>query len=181
MGAVTDSTTNSSAVIKAAKKTLKRQESGSMKIKHLTKSLVEKFESDDDVPSCKKTLGKWIAESDVFEVDGKVVTLKGKKRKSMEDGNSGSDEDKKAAKKAAKKAKKEKKSKSSSSSSSSSATTASDSGSIADWRKSHKIVLKDSRNGEEGVAATKLLATNELYYPYETLMHPVVWRRLHLS
>ena len=60
-----------------------------MKIKHLTKSLIEKFESDDDVPSCKKTLAKWITESDVFEVDGKVVTLKGssKKRKSMEDGN----------------------------------------------------------------------------------------------
>ena len=91
-----------------------------MKIKHLTKSLVEKFESDDHVPSCKKTLAKWITESDVFEVDGKVVTLKGssKKRKSMEDGNDRevSDEDKKAAKKAAKKAKKkEEKSKSSSS------------------------------------------------------------------
>ena len=167
MGAVTN---NNATVIKAAKKTLKKQESGSMKIKHLTKSLVEKFESDDDVPSCKKTLGKWIAESDVFEVDGKVVTLKGssKKRKSMEDGNSGgSDEDKKAAKKAAKKAKKEKKSKSSSSSS-----TPADSGSIATWRKSHKIVLRDSRNGEEGVAATKLLATNEAYYPYETFDAP---------
>ena len=136
----------------------------------MTKSLIEKFESDDDVPSCKKTLAKWITESDVFEVDGKVVTLKGssKKRKSMEDGNSGgSDEDKKAAKKAAKKAKKEKKSKSSSSSS-----TPADSGSIATWRKSHKIVLRDSRNGEEGVAATKLLATNEAYYPYETFDAP---------
>ena len=84
-----DTITNSAVVvIKAAKKTLKRQESGSMKIKQLTKTLLTKFESDNSVPSCKSTVKKWIEESDVFDVDGKVVTLKkgsgssGKKRKS---------------------------------------------------------------------------------------------------
>jgi len=82
MGASNDDTStttknnNSSVVIKAAKKTLKRQESGSMKIKNLTKTLLTKFESDNSVPSCKVTVKKWIEESDVFDVDGKVVTLK---------------------------------------------------------------------------------------------------------
>ena len=151
MGASNDDyTTKNSAVvvIKAAKKTLKRQESGSMKIKQLTKTLLTKFESDNSVPSCKSTVKKWIEESDVFDVDGKVVTLKkgsgsgggggSKKRKSIsssveEDGadngsggagSSSSDIDKKAAKKAAKRAKKDKK-KSSSSSSTTNNTTSS--------------------------------------------------------
>ena len=145
-----DDTTKNSAVvvIKAAKKTLKRQESGSMKIKQLTKTLLTKFESDNSVPSCKSTVKKWIEESDVFDVDGKVVTLKkgsgssgssSKKRKSIsssveEDGadngsggagsSSSGDIDKKAAKKAAKRAKKDKK-KSSSSSSTNNNTTSS--------------------------------------------------------
>ena len=59
MGASNDNTStnkNSAVVIKAAKKTLKRQESGSMKIKQLTKTLLTKFESDNSVPSCKSTV-----------------------------------------------------------------------------------------------------------------------------
>lgn len=176
MGASTacsDINASSEVVIKAAKKHLKRQESGSMKIKHLAKSLLEKFESDDDIPSCKNTVRKWIEGSDLFEVDGKVVTLKknSRKRKLMSDSKSGEEKsdsslDKKAAKKAAKKAKKEKKNRKS-------ATAApADNGSIQEWRKEHKIVLKDPRSGEEGAAATKLLAANETYYPYQTFDTP---------
>jgi ATP-dependent RNA helicase DBP3 len=147
-----------------------------MKIKHLTKSVLEKTESDDDVPSCKKTVSKWIKESDVFEVNGKVVSLKSKKRKSVEDGNDGSDNgsssDKKAAKKAAKKVKKEKRK----SSSSIDAPPASSSGGgttdIEKWRKEHKIVLKDSRNDATGAERTKSLARDEAYHPYETFDAP---------
>jgi len=179
MGASTaaagDDNASSQLIVKAAKKHLKRQESGSMKIKHLAKSLLEKFESDDDVPSCTNTVRKWIEESDKFEVDGKVVTLKkSKKRKMTEESNSNSGEeksdngslDKKAAKKAAKKARKEKKN-----GKASSAPPAS-SGSVEEWRKEHKIVLRDPRSGEEGVAATKLLAGNEKYYPYQVFDAP---------
>ena len=194
-----DDTTKNSAVvvIKAAKKTLKRQESGSMKIKQLTKTLLTKFESDNSVPSCKSTVKKWIEESDVFDVDGKVVTLKkgsgssGKKRKSTsssveEDGadngsggagsSSSGDIDKKAAKKAAKRAKKDKK-KSSSSSSTNNNTTSSTTSStppvntdtnITKWRTQNKIVLKDARNGIDGATITKSLATDPTYYPYQT-------------
>ena len=179
-------------IIKAAKKTLKRQESGSMKIKDLAKSLVEKFESHD-----KMAVRQLIEENDTFHVDGKVVMLKknsslgggsssnSKKRKSSEDekksesSNDGSsDKDKKAAKKEAKKAKKEKKSSASSPSSvpvaaaSSSSSSSLDSSSIQHWRKEHKIVLRDSRNGEEGMAATKLITDNTLFYPYQTFDTP---------
>ena len=58
-----------------------------MKLKSLAKELLEKFESDSEVPSCKKTVSKWIEESDAFEVDGKMVTLKSKKRSSTDDDN----------------------------------------------------------------------------------------------
>jgi len=172
MGASKASTNpKSKVVIKAAKKHLKRQESGSMKIKLLAQSLLEKFESDDDV-SCKDTVRKWIEESDAFEVDGKVVTLKkgSQKRKSIDDSNSGEDKsdsaDKKAAKKAAKKAKKEKKN------GKASTPAAAPVGSIEEWRKEHKIVLRDPRTGEEGVTATKELAVNETYYPFQTFDAP---------
>mmetsp|Transcript_16057 Transcript_16057/g.46225 ORF Transcript_16057/g.46225 Transcript_16057/m.46225 type:complete len:297 (-) Transcript_16057:8-898(-) len=54
--------------IKTAKKTLKRQESGSMKMKELAKAVAEKIDGHD-VKSVKKLIEK----SDNFEVEGKVV------------------------------------------------------------------------------------------------------------
>jgi hypothetical protein len=172
-------------IIKAAKKTLKRQESGSMKIKHLAKSLLEKF-SDTHT---KSTVRQVIEKNDMFHVDGKVVMLKrsnisSKKRKSLDDGAEDVDssngsftkDERKAAKKEAKKAKKEKKSSSSSSSAtlgvSSLSSSTPDNSSIQTWRTEHKIVLRDSRNDEEGAAATKLLATNSQFYPYQSFDAP---------
>ena len=178
----TSTTNNNSAiVVKAAKKTLKRQESGSMKMKHLTKTLLTKFESNDSIPSCKNTVKKWIEESNVFDVDGKVVTLKkgsssSKKRKSISssveeeedaDNNNGSGDniDKKAAKKAAKKAKKDKKKSSSTTTTPANNTAESN---ISAWRTQNKIVLKDARNDIDGANITKSLASNATYYPYQT-------------
>jgi hypothetical protein len=173
-------------IIKAAKKTLKRQESGSMKIKHLAKSLLEKF-SDTHT---KSTVRQVIEKNDMFHVDGKVVMLKrsnssSKKRKSLDDGAEDVDssngsftkDERKAAKKEAKKAKMEKKSSSSSSSATSGASSSlssstPDNSSIQTWRTEHKIVLRDSRNDEEGAAATKLLATNSQFYPYQSFDAP---------
>lgn len=189
MGASVEADDTTMGLIKAAKKTLKRQESGSMKMKHLAKSLLEKF-SDSHT---KSTVKQVIEEHDMFHVDGKVVMLKknsssgGKKRKSSDDdsteevekqsesssnNNNGDStkDDKKAAKKEAKKAKKEKKS--STTSSSSAAPEAPDNSSIQAWRTEHKIVLKDPRNDEEGAKATKALATNTQFYPYQTFDAP---------
>ena len=149
-------------VIKAAKKTLKRQGSA-MKLKLLAKTLLEKFESDNEVPSCKNTVRKWIEESDVFKVDGKMVMLKSKKRKSSDDEESAGGDDAKKAKKA----KKDKKKKKKESSTSTDATSA-DNESIQEWRKKNKIVLKDSRTGDEGAEATKKLPGNQQFYPFQS-------------
>ena len=177
---ITDDAASASAVIiKAAKKELKRQESNSMKIKHLTKALLAKLESNESIPFCKTTVKKYIEESDMFDVNGKVVTLtkksssssnSSKKRKSIEmvekqdtSEDSNGSTDKKAAKKAAKKAKKEKKKKSSSSSSSSNNNTAADSSNsdiISAWRTTNKIVLKDARNElQDGSVGLSILAS----------------------
>mmetsp|Transcript_1367 Transcript_1367/g.3196 ORF Transcript_1367/g.3196 Transcript_1367/m.3196 type:complete len:710 (+) Transcript_1367:152-2281(+) len=179
-------------IVKTAKKALKRQESGSMKIKSLAKTVME---HDKVTLNCKETVKKIIGESDLFEVDGKMVVLVNKKSsgdsggENGADGNSSSKKRKsvetddgttdgeditgkkaaKKAKKAAKKAKKEKESKKSSTSSSSTTTTnSSDPDAIAAWRKSNKIVLKDSRSGEEGAEATKALSGNSSYFPLTT-------------
>jgi hypothetical protein len=137
-------------VIKAAKKTLKRQESGSMKIKSLAKSVIEKS-SNGDIPNCKDTVRKMISESDVFEVDGKTVTLKKKNRDK-------SDEDEPKAKKSKK-----------SEADSAKTPVVPD---VQSWRKEHKIVLKDPRTGPEGAEATKLLDMNSLYFPFQTFDSP---------
>lgn len=139
-------------VIKAAKKALKREESGSMKIKSLAKSVIEKS-SKGDIPNCKDTVRKMISESGVFEIDGKTVTLKKKKKRDK------SDEDEPKAKKSKK--------------SGDETTKASDDiASVQSWRKEHKIVLKDPRSGVEGAEATKLLDKNSLYFPFQSFDSP---------
>lgn len=137
-------------VIKAAKKALKRQESGSMKIKSLAKSVIEKS-SNGDIPNCKDTVRKLISESDVFEIDGKNVTLKKKKR----DKGDGDEP----------KTKKVKTSKDE-------YAKGPDAADVQSWRKEHKIVLKDPRSGAEGAEATKLLDKNELYFPFQSFDSP---------
>lgn len=175
-------------IIKAAKKTLKRQESGSMKIKHLAKSLLEKF-SDSQT---KSTIRQAIEENDIFHIDGKTVMLKksnscssngngSKKRKSSdingcvknsndEEVSNRDDEITKDAKKAEKK--EQKKAKKSSLSTITTASSTPDNSSVQAWRKEHKIVLRDPRNDEEGIVATKLLASDALFYPYQTFDTP---------
>jgi hypothetical protein len=193
------------AVIKAAKRALKREESGSMKIKRLTKSLLEELDNNTSAGSYdKNTVRRCIEGSDSFVVDGKVVTLKkkgggggggdgvngeNKKRKSSSAEEGGGDgvgdgggtataADRKAAKKAAKRAKKERKgadeptTAATAGSTSAGASTGDDDSSIRAWRTQHKIVLRDSRGGEVGAAATKLISSNEDYRPYRTFDAP---------
>lgn len=136
-------------VIKAAKKTLKRQESGSMKIKSLAKSVIEKS-SNGNIPNCKEIVRKMISGSDLFEIEGKIVTLKKKRDKSDDD---------EIKKKKARRSK-------------DSSIKSPDAADVQSWRKEHKIVLKDPRSGPEGAEATKLLDKNALYFPFQTFDSP---------
>ena len=60
------------AAIKAAKKSLKRQDSGQMKLKELAKAVASKVD-DMTVEQAKEVIQK----SSKFQVDGKVVVLSG--------------------------------------------------------------------------------------------------------
>jgi len=53
-----------------------------------------------------------------------------------------------------------------------STSTPSDNNSIQEWRKAHKIVLRDPRSGSEGAEATKKMVDNAVFYPYETFDAP---------
>lgn len=188
-------------VIKAAKKALKREESGSMKIKDLAKSLLEKLDNTTSGSYDKNAVRRCIEGSDSFVVDGKFVALKkkggggddgeSKKRKSSsaeegggesvgDGGDATTAADRKAAKKAAKRAKKERKDADEPTTVATATAGASsgDNSSIQAWRTQHKIVLRDSRSGEEGVAATKAISTNEEYHPYQTFDAPGCQERI---
>jgi len=121
-----------------AKKAIKKSD-GSMKMKKLTKKIVKKISSNH--PSVDpETISDWISsEKDLFSVDGKSVSIAGSKRKSDEGGPL----DKRAK----------------------TTTTAT---SIPEWRKEHKIVLKDTLDDEEGQKKTKELSQMKEYYPYAT-------------
>ena len=166
--------------IKAAKKLLKKNDDGSMKMKELAKAVLGKI--DDNGEGLKSSQVKeWILGCDKFSVDGKVVSLKSssKKRKDMDGGSSGDAEDEKAKKKAAKRAKKESmKKKNESGEANSSATCLPPSSEITldeatKWRSKNKVVLKVTQdNGDNGVAASKELNSNEVYLPYHSFSSP---------
>jgi len=163
-------------VLKTAKKALKK-EGNSMEIKSLAKSVAKKMgkskDSVADGATCRETVQKWISECDeTFEIEGKMVALKKQKksgkRKSMDTDNGDGDDNDGTDKKSAKKAKKAKKNKEKGATTSASSPSLS----IDEWRKEHKIVLRDPRSGSEGAERTKLLAKNEAYLPYQTFNAP---------
>jgi len=159
------------SAIKAAKKLLKKDDSGSLKIKALAKSVAEKI---DDATSDQ--VKDWILASDKFSIEGQVVSLakSSKKRKSDDaDDEDGDADDEKAKKKAAKKAKKEaKKSKSDKSAASPAKTPSSSSDeklSMPDakkWRTDHKIVLMSTTDDVEGRKISEALCNDEAFAPY---------------
>ena len=166
------------STIKAAKKILKKDEKGSIKVKQLVKSVMEKL-GDKDVTSGQ--VKDWILGSDKFSLEGKLVSLKSsKKRKQMSEGSSANDEkDEKAKKKAAKRAKKEakKEKKTKGVSSSSSDGSVSGEGATAEyaskWRTDNKVVLKVTQeNDDDGKAESEKLNSNEVYFPYSSFSSP---------
>lgn len=79
-----------STVLKVAKKSLKRQDSKSMKVKALVKLIVKEMESrstssNNNVVDAKM-IKKWIQDSSKFNVDGKIVSLSSKKQKKEKGG-----------------------------------------------------------------------------------------------
>lgn len=156
------------STIKAAKKILKKEDGGSMNIKDLTQSVLEKIGSggEDDIKN-------WILSSDKFSLNGKMVTLSKdkKKRKNIEKEAPEEDDDERAAKKKARKAKKESKSKKDSKNvpSESSSFTVTEDLSLVNavkWRNDHKIVLKSATDDDEGNKLSEMLNKNEAYIPY---------------
>jgi len=163
----TTSVTATTATVKAAKKALKKHDSDTMKMKALTKLVLDKLGSE--VGDSKKAIQKVIEDSDVFNIDGKNVSLRtsGKKRKASDsesgdnnDSSSGDDDDLKKAKKAAKRAKKEAKKKKKEASSSSSTSKETNDEDATKWRKEHKVVLRDARDD-----GNKALDSNAAYKP----------------
>jgi len=146
------------ATIRAAKKILKKEDLGSLKLKVLSKSVAEKI-GDVETSDVKG----WILASDKFIVNGKDISLAkaSKKRKSDHE---------KSAKKAAKKAKKESKTNNSGSSGTETSVSSSKGDlsvdAVGEWRTEHKIVLMGTTDDEDGNKISAELNTNAAYIPY---------------
>ena len=134
------------AAIKAATKVLKKADDGSLKTKKLAKKIIKKIAASHPDADEDAVL-QWISSEKAFEVDGKTVSLN-KKRKA------GDDDDKEPASKKAKAAK---------------TLAPSD---VKEWRKEHKIVLKDTQDDEEGQKRSDELNEMKEYHPYANFDDP---------
>lgn len=133
--------------LKAAKKSLKKQDFPSMKLKDLAKLVADQL---GDETSHKK-IKKWISKSDVFSVQGKEVSLS-KKRSADEDPKKENDPI------PSKKARKDKR-------------TSPSQGevplsSVENWRTKNKIVIMHARDDEEGKKETKIISNDSVYFPF---------------
>lgn len=147
------------AALKVAKKILKKEEDGTkMKIKALAKIILKKI--DGDTTFNVTQLKEWLTLSSKFEVDGKKVFLKVENSSKKRKKNNGGDDVslKKVAKLVEKAEKKEVNSVSN----------------LYNWRKEHKIVLKDAEDGEKGIEASKAINESEEYLPYTTFCSPKI-------
>jgi ATP-dependent RNA helicase DBP3 len=138
--------TMNTQAMKAAKKSLKKHDSESMKLKKLAKLVAEKLGDS----ACPKKIKDWIEKSDKFLVDGKEVSLS-KKRSSSPSTTSDS-----AA--PSKKARKE--------------SSSSSQSSVEEWRKNNKIVVMHAKDDEEGSKETKKINKESDYYPFLTFDDP---------
>ena len=127
--------------VKAAKKILKKDDSGSMKLKALAKLVAEKLGDKDNFKNAKKI----ITESDKFSVDGKEVSLSKKMKRDASESDSAAP---------SKKARASEKTESGGSSSD-----------MEKWRKDNKIVLMHSKDDEEGREETKNINASDAYAP----------------
>lgn len=143
------------AALKQVKKTLKKEESKSMKLKALTKVLAEKL-GDEDFSS--KTLKKWIQDSSKFSLDGKIVSIAGSSKKRSQSGDAPESTDSDVVTKKPKLIEDD-------TSSSNSSSEKQDKGGIAEWRTDNKIVLMHATEDKDLTAAIQV-ETN--YYPFSS-------------
>jgi len=132
-----------------------------MKLKALAKVMDKELGDDDNISS--KTLKKWIQESSKFELDGKMVSLAGKKR--SKDSSAGAaaagagavatTDDEVVTKKP--------KLVEDDGSSTASSSINKDKDSVAAWRKKNKIVVKHATEDSD---LTKELQAEAKYFPY---------------
>jgi ATP-dependent RNA helicase DBP3 len=143
-----------SKALKAAKKSLKKQDSQSMKLKELAKLVAKKL-GDETNP---KEIKKWISRSDNFSVEGKEVCLSNKR-------SAGQNDDKANGASQSKKPKTDEGKSTPTSTSSQSVPTLS---SVEKWRKNNKIVIKHAKDDEEGNKETEIISKDPVYFPLST-------------
>jgi hypothetical protein len=139
----------SNKALKVAKKSLKKHDSNSMKLKTLAKLVADKLGEETD----HKMVKTWIEKSEKFSVDGKEVSL-AKKRSSSEDD-------------AAAPSKKARTISPAPSSSSSQSLTP-----IGEWRKSNKIVVMHAKDDHDGKEETKKICKDDAYFPFLSFEDP---------
>mmetsp|Transcript_63072 Transcript_63072/g.186334 ORF Transcript_63072/g.186334 Transcript_63072/m.186334 type:complete len:636 (-) Transcript_63072:259-2166(-) len=173
------------AVVKAAKKALKRQDSGSMKMKKLVKAVADKIDSESNAGSdgdegaaagggvCVKSVKRMIEGSDKFAVDGKTVTLakgdkKDKKEKRKRRGE-GASADEGSGNESPKKRRKKDKGEDSKSTPKSTAGEGGGSSDLSAWRKEHRVVLRGSPqpSKEEQIEADTVISGDAAYRPWD--------------
>ena len=153
-------------IIKIAKKSLKKADNGSIKLKELANTVLTKLakkHADAKLTTVKET----IASSKKFVIDGKLVSLK-RKKKHDEGGTTDKNGDGPVSNGddggSTRKNKKQKVDPADVSKTTSSSTTGlSD---VGKWRKTHKIVLRDTHDDEKGQEKSKQLQQMKEYYPY---------------
>ena len=152
------------SALKIAKKSLKKAESGSLELKALAKRVVKKLSKNHPNVDVK-TIQKLITSnksSKKFVVEGKLVSL-GTKRKAT------SSTTKNKKKEEGKPCKKQKTGEPSCENGDSSLSSLA---SVEDWRKQHKIVLKDTHDDDEGQKASKQIRQAKEYFPYRSFDAP---------
>jgi len=163
------------AIIKAAKKALKKHDSSSIKLKTLAKKVVEKLESSTSTSEHEdlneKKVRKIIEQHDLFTIDGKLVSMANSssnskggdgKRKLSPDGNASP---KKSSKKSKKSSKHEKQPVPPTTTT---AVSISDSN-IPAWRTERKIVLKGT---SEDIQKDKDINSNPDFFPFSSFDSP---------
>lgn len=143
---------SSNKALKAAKKSLKKQDNKTMKLKALAKLVAGQLGEN----ASHKQITEWIQESEKFLIKGKEVSLSKKRSSSSTDSPT--------------KAKKARKSKDAGSPALTKSTESLSS--IEEWRKSNKIVLKHAQDNEEGRKETKSINQDKLYYPFMSFEDP---------
>lgn len=138
---------SSNKALKAAKKSLKKHDGDSMKLKELAKLVAKKLGEE----ATHKMVKKWIESSDKFCINGKKVSLSNKRGASSETTDNAAEPKRKKSKKASSESNGDK-----------------SESSIEEWRKENKIVIKHHKDDDEGRKETKRINNDTAYYPFST-------------